>query len=93
MGDDGAVHPLTPEELRDFLEILDDRDPVRTTVSASEVPTDHWHEWFPDLTVADAVRDRVIPHAYQVPIHGESTRKILPTASDSAITEPTSTGT
>ncbi len=38
MGDDGAVHPLTPEELRDFLEILDDRDPVRTTVSASEVP-------------------------------------------------------
>ena len=91
--DDGAVHPLTPEESRDLLEILDDRYPVRATMIASQVPTDRWHEWFPDPTVADAVLARVIHHAYQVPIHGESMRKILPTAADSAITESPSTGT
>ncbi len=85
--DDWAVHPLTPEESRDLLEVLDDRYPVRATAIASQVPTHRWHEWFPDPTVADAVLDRVVHHAYQLPIHGESMRKILPTASDSAITE------
>ena len=83
----------TSEESRDLLEIPDDRYPVRATMIASQVPTDRWHEWFPDPTVADAVLDRVIHHAYQVPIHGESMRKILPTAADSAITESPSTGT
>jgi hypothetical protein len=68
--DDWAVHPLTAEESRDLLTILDDR----------------WHEWFAD---ADAVFDRVIHHAYHVPILGESMRKILPTVSDSAITNKT----
>lgn len=89
--DDWAVHPLTPEESRDLLEILDDRYQVRATAIASQVPAARWHEWFPDPTVADAVLDRVIHHAYHVAMQGESMRKVLPNRGESATTGPTST--
>ena len=57
---------------RDLLKILDDRYQVRATVIASQIPEERWHEWFPDPTIADAVLDGVVHHAYHVPIHGES---------------------
>lgn len=81
--DDWAVHPLSLEESRDLLDILDDRYQVRATLIASQVPQARWHEWFPDPTVADAVLDRIVHHAYHVAIQGESMRKILPTAAES----------
>ena len=59
----------TSEESRDLLEIPDDRYQVRATAIARQVPTDRWHEWFPDPTVVDAVLDR-IHHAYQFPFTG-----------------------
>ena len=76
--DDWALHPLTVEESRDLLEILDDRYQARATAIASQVPIEHWHEWFPDATVADAVLDRIIHQAYRITMNGESMRKVLP---------------
>ena len=71
--DDWALHPLTPGESRHFLEILDDRYQAHTTAIANQVPIDdrpidHWHEWFPDATVADAVLDRIIHQANRIAI-------------------------
>jgi hypothetical protein len=43
----------------DLLEILDDRYQTRATAIASQVRGEHWHEWFPDATVADAVLRRI----------------------------------
>lgn len=89
--DDWALHPLTVDESRDLLEILDDRYQVRATAIASQVPWDQWHPWFPDPTVADAVLDRIIHQAYRVTIQGESMRKVLSKGPDSGTTEPTRT--
>lgn len=77
--DDWAVHPLSLDESRDLLEILDDRYQVKATLIASQVPQERWHEWFPDPTVAEAILDRVVHQAYHVTMQGESMRKVLPT--------------
>ena len=89
--DDWAVHPLSLDESRDLLEILDDRYQAKATLIASQIPQERWHEWFPDPTVAEAVLDRVVHQAYQVAMQGESMRKVLPNPSTSGTTEPTTT--
>jgi len=89
--DDWAVHPLSLDESRDLLEILDDRYQVKATLIASQVPRERWHEWFPDPTVAEAVLDRVVHHAYHVAMQGESMRKVLPTVPTSGTTDPMTT--
>lgn len=86
--DDWAVHPLSLDERRDLLELLVDRYQVRATLIAGQVPQDRWHEWFPDPTVADAVLDHVVRHAYQLSIQGQSIRNVLPTPAESGTTDP-----
>lgn len=85
--DDWAVHPLSLDESRDLLEILDDRYQVKATLIASQVPQERWHEWFPDPTVAEAILDRVVHQAYHVTMQGESMRKVLPTSTFSGTTD------
>ena len=68
--------------------ILDDRYQTRATCIASQVPVDRWHDWFPDPTTADAVLDRLVHQAIQVPIRGESMRKVLSTRAASGTTDP-----
>lgn len=63
---------------------------MRATAIASQVPTDDWHAWFPDATMADAVLDRLVHQAYRVTMDGESMRKVLPTDLQSVTTEPSS---
>jgi len=87
--DEWAQHPLTAAESRDLLEIIDDRYQTRATLIASQLPVERWHDWFPDATTADAVLDRLVHHAYRVPIQGESMRKILPPPAECATTETT----
>ncbi|MDA8199414.1 MAG: IS21-like element helper ATPase IstB [Thermaerobacter sp.] len=87
--DEWAQAPLTTEESRDLLEILDDRYQTRATCIASQVPVDRWHDWFPDPTTADAVLDRIVHQAIQVPIRGESMRKVLSTRAASGTTDLT----
>jgi DNA replication protein DnaC len=84
--DEWAQQPLTAEDSRDLLEILDDRYQTRATCIASQVPVDRWHDWFPDPTTADAVLDRLVHQAIRVPIAGESMRKVLSKSADSSTT-------
>lgn len=87
--DEWGQHPLTEEESRDLLEIIDDRYQIRATLIGSQLPVDRWHDWFPDATTADAVLDRLVHHAYRVPIQGESMRKVLSTPAACDTTEST----
>ncbi len=48
--DEWAQQPLTADESRDLLEIIDDRYQSRATLIASQVPVERWHDWFPDPT-------------------------------------------
>lgn len=73
--DDFALAPLTDEQRRDLLEIVDDRYDRRSMLIASQVPVEHWHDTIGDPTIADAILDRVIHNAYKIKLKGESRRK------------------
>ena len=42
--DDWGLAPLTGEQRRDLLEIMDDRHDRGSTIVTSQLPVDHWHE-------------------------------------------------
>jgi DNA replication protein DnaC len=73
--DDWAITPLTAEQRRDLLEIVDDRHGRASTIVTSQVPVDHWHEHIGNPTIADAVLDRLVHGAYRMALSGESLRK------------------
>jgi DNA replication protein DnaC len=73
--DDWGLSPLTAEQSRDFLEILDDRYDRRSTMIVSQTPIDLWHAMMPDPTIADAALDRLVHNAHRIVLSGESMRK------------------
>jgi DNA replication protein DnaC len=73
--DDWGLAPLTGDQRRDLLEIMDDRHDRGSTVVTSQVPVDHWHEVIANPTIADAVLDRLIHNAHRIVLKGESMRK------------------
>src|SRR5216684_2772102 len=57
--DDWGLAPLTGEQRRDLLEVVDDRHQRGSTIITSQVPIEHWHEVIADPTIADAVLGRL----------------------------------
>jgi DNA replication protein DnaC len=79
--DDWGLAPLAPQEARDMLEIIDDRSEARSTLIAAQLPVAQWHQTIDDPTVADAILDRLLHHAHQIVLRGESMRKTTNNAS------------
>jgi len=73
--DDWGLAKLTSEQRHDLLEILEDRHALRSTIVATQLPIDKWHEMIGDPTLADAILDRLIHNAYKINLKGESMRK------------------
>ena len=73
--DDWGLAPLSDENRRDLLELLDDRYDRRATMVTSQLPVDHWHEALGEPTLADAILDRLVHNAYKIALQGESMRK------------------
>jgi len=73
--DDFGLAPLTTEQQRDLLEIIDDRYDRRSTLVTSQLPVKHWHDILADPTLADAILDRLVHNAYKLELKGESMRK------------------
>lgn len=73
--DDFGLAPLTAENRRDLLEILEDRYDKGSTVITSQLPVEHWHEMIGDPTIADAILDRVVHNSHKIHLKGESRRK------------------
>ena len=73
--DDWGLTPLQPEHYRLFLEILDDRQGTGATLLTSQYPIAAWHKLVADPTIAEALLDRLIHHAYKLELKGESMRK------------------
>jgi DNA replication protein DnaC len=76
--DDWGLVGLKDGQRHDLLEILEDRDGTRSTIITSQLPTDRWHEYLGDPTLADAILDRVVHRAHRLTLTGPSRRK--PTA-------------
>lgn len=73
--DDWGVTPLTPDQRRDLLEILDDRYETRSTLVTSQLPVAQWYEYLGDPTLADAILDRLVHNSHRLTLSGESMRK------------------
>jgi DNA replication protein DnaC len=72
--DDWGMAPLDATAGRDLLEVIEDRCQERSTVIVSQLPVAKWHPLFADVTVGDAVLDRLIHDAHRIHLAGESMR-------------------
>ncbi|MBT9162319.1 MAG: IS21-like element helper ATPase IstB [Dehalococcoidia bacterium] len=73
--DDLLLTPLADWERRDLLEIMEDRYQSGATVITSQCPIRDWHPNIGDPTLADAICDRLLHHAYKIELRGDSMRK------------------
>ena len=83
--DDWGLSPLTADQRRDLLEILEDRHGRGSTMVTSQLPVEHWHEIVGDPTIADAILDRLVHNAHRLILKGESLRKAAAKIGPSAI--------
>lgn len=73
--DDWGPEPLSAEQRRDLLEIIDDRYDKGSLLITSQVPVNRWHEVIGDMTLGDAILDRVVHRAHRLELKGASLRK------------------
>ncbi len=81
--DDWGLSPLSAEQNRDLLELIEDRHGLKSTVIAGQLPVESWHEFIGDPTVADAILDRLVHNSYRITLKGESMRKLRTTNGES----------
>jgi DNA replication protein DnaC len=74
--DDLGLAPMSAQERRDLLEVVEDRHGLTSTVVAAQLPVANWHENIRDPTIADALLDRLVHNAYKITLKGESMRKL-----------------
>jgi len=73
--DDFGLKPLDNINRHSFMEIIEDRHGKRSTIIASQLPVEAWHEIIGEKTIADAILDRLVHTAHRIDIKGESMRK------------------
>jgi len=73
--DDWGPEPLTAEQRRDLLEIVEDRYEKGSLLVTSQIPVNRWHELIADPTIGDAILDRVVHRAHRIELTGPSLRK------------------
>ena len=73
--DDWALAALDASTRADLLEIVDDRASTRATIITSQLPVEHWHGWIGDVTVADAMLDRLLERTHRITLKGEKSMR------------------
>jgi len=73
--DDLLISPLTRDDQRELLEIVEERYDRKATVITSQLPVKSWHDAMQDPTLADAILDRLVHNAYKIELKGESMRR------------------
>jgi DNA replication protein DnaC len=73
--DDWGPEPLTGQQQRDLLEIVEDRYDTGSMLITSQLPVDKWYDIIGNPTLADAILDRIVHNAYRIELTGDSLRK------------------
>jgi len=73
--DDFGLDVLGPTERKHFLDILEDRYGVSSTIVTSQIEPDLWHAVIGEETAADSICDRLVHEAHRIKLSGESIRK------------------
>ncbi len=69
--DDWGPEPLTGEQRRDLLELVEDRYNCGSPIITSQVPVDRWYEIVGDPTLADAILDRLVHNSHRIALTGK----------------------
>jgi DNA replication protein DnaC len=85
--DDLGLAPMTAPERQDLLEVIEDRHGLSSTIVATQLPIENWHDTIGDPTIADAILDRLIHSAHKINLKGDSMRKIRSNLTDNKISE------
>lgn len=73
--DDFGLEPLGPNDRRIFLDLLEDRYGLASTIITSQLEPDLWHGVIGEETAADSICDRLVHEAHRMKLSGESIRK------------------
>jgi DNA replication protein DnaC len=74
--DDWGIQRVSAGQRNDLMEVIEDRHGRRSTLIASQLPTECWHEYIGEATVADAILDRLLHGSYRLNLTGPSMRKL-----------------
>jgi len=75
--DDFGLQELDTVSRLMFLELLEDRHGLKSTIITSQLPVSSWHEMIGDPTIADAICDRLINSSYRIELNGDTLRKVF----------------
>ncbi len=73
--DDFGMQPLDEVSRMMLLEIIEDRHQTRSTIIASQLPIEKWHDVIGESTVADAIMDRLVHTAHRIEISAEESMR------------------
>ncbi|MGQ7249980.1 ATP-binding protein [Halomonas sp. V046] len=73
--DDWGMQKMTAPQRQDLMEVIEDRHGRGSTLVASQLPIEHWHDYIGVATVSDAILDRLLHSAHRLTLRGESMRK------------------
>ena len=73
--DDWGLQPLDQNGRLALLQIMEDRHGKAATIITSPLPVGSWHEYIGDVTLADAILDRLTHKAHRLELKGESMRR------------------
>ncbi|MFX2609531.1 ATP-binding protein [Enterobacter mori] len=77
--DDWGLEKLNTRQASDLLEVMEDRYQRGSTIIISQLPVNEWYKLVSNLTVADALMDRLVHNGHRVELKGESMRKLAQT--------------
>lgn len=86
--DDWLMAKLTSDQRRDLMEVIDDRHQRGSTLLATQIPLERWHDQIGDPTYADAILDRLVHNAYRIELRGPSVRQRRPNSSTDEKSKP-----
>lgn len=74
--DDFGVRSLDKQQMLDFLEIMEDRHAMKSTIIVSQLPVVNWYDMMKsNTTAADAILDRIVHTAQRFELTGTSRRQ------------------
>jgi len=73
--DDFGLQEMDNQNRMAFLEIIEDRYDVKSTIISSQLPVNKWYDVIGEGTIADAILDRLVNGAHRIDLKGESLRK------------------
>jgi DNA replication protein DnaC len=73
--DDFGLQEMDGQKRIVFLEVIEDRYDIKSTIISSQLPVNKWYDVIGEGTIADAIMDRLVNGAHRIDLKGESLRK------------------